>query len=318
MGNKLNLLLFAVLGLASRAMANDGYAAIAAGGIEFRKSEDIQIKSEILSISSKKVTVRYEFVNDSKNAIDAVLAFPMPDITCGAWGKNKGIDDFTVTVNGKSVKPTKELKAFNLVDAEDPSKKGEKELTKEVQQAGLPLDCREVNKDKKLFAKARKAKLAEDYQGSDPENILYTTRITYWWKQKFEPGKTLDIEHSYTPLAGAGASGLPEGYLGPVLHWDSPINVRNLMGKDAFSYKRSDISFYSVVEYILTTAQTWKGPIKQFTLLLKRDDPGLHVGSTLGPLTKTDDQTLKFEAQDFTPKKDLTVIFQQRSESQGN
>src|SRR6185437_3920201 len=193
---------------AQAAFANDGYSAIGAGGLVFKKTDKIAMQSEVLTISQSKVDVKYQFTyegsdSDTEDSVTAVIAFPLPEITCGYWGNNKGIDDFVALVDGKPVALKKEIKAFNRTD----TGVGEtKDITAKVRAAHLPLDCREVWKNKKLFKRAQKAKLADNW--TDPEDVRYVTRITYYWTQKFPRNKVVKIEHTYTHILGAESTEL--------------------------------------------------------------------------------------------------------------
>lgn len=291
--------------LSAISFANDGYSAVGAGGIEFKKSEDIVMKSEVLTISKDKISVKYEFLNENEKEAKATVAFPLPKITCGYWGKNKTIDDFATLVDGKSVKMKLEEKAFEPAKRNSPGN----EITKKVIAAGLPADCRKTYEDKNLFKKAQKANLADDYKGEDPEDVKYETQLIYYWEQTFPPKKIITIEHSYTPITGMGVSGLAESYFNRSLHWDRSINLRWEKIAPQLERAQSDIERFDVVEYILMTANTWKSSISDFKLILKREKPSVFIGSTLGPLTKIDENTYQFRATSFFPDRNLTVIF---------
>ena len=129
----------AIFFLSKYSFANDGYAAKGAGGIVFKKSHHIKMESEVLTISKHNVNVKYEFINrrsmaEKKVVEEALIAFPMPKISCGYWGKPSIPEDFTVTVDGKAVSYKKEVKEI----------KGDKDVTKKVIDDGLNVDCRKV------------------------------------------------------------------------------------------------------------------------------------------------------------------------------
>ena len=297
-------ILLLIICLIPVAYANDGYSAIGTGGIEFKHTNDIQLRSEILTISMDNISVKYQFYNDSAGPIHATVSFPLPKITCGYWGKNASIDDFKAIVDGKAVTLKKEEKAFAYPNAKDFGK----DITAQVKAAGLPIDCRKVNADKDLFKKAQKAKLADDFHGTDAEDLHYATQIIYYWEQDFPSKTPISIEHSYKPMTGEDAGEVAPFYLNMAPHWDRDIHVR-WIHNNSMDYQVSDIKGDTIVQYILTTAKTWKYGVADFHLILKRKSPTVFVGSTLGPLTKVDDNTLEFRAKDFVPDRDLTVIF---------
>ena len=285
--------------------ANDGYAAKGAGGIVFKKSSYISMESEVLTISKNKVNVKYEFINrrglaEKKDAEEALIAFPMPKISCGYWGKPKIPEDFTVFVDGKLVKYDREVKAFQ----------GDKDVTKKVLAAGLPTDCREVYDNKEIFKKAQKKGWADDYKGEDPEDVKFITQITYYWKQKFPSNKTVKIEHSYTPVLGVDI-GSPTWFFNLAPHWDRNPNIRWEKLKDSsLDFHRSDVNGGNSLHYILVTAKTWKmNAVNRFKLVLKKDNEKSFIGSTLGPLKKIDNNTYEYRASNFSPDRNLSIFF---------
>ncbi|WP_413288775.1 DUF4424 family protein [Bdellovibrio sp. HCB337] len=301
-----SLILFVSLAFGSISLANDGYSAIGAGGIVFNKSSSIDMKNEVLTISENNVNVKYEFIHRPgaaavKKTEKALIAFPMPEMTCGYWGKAKMPDDFSVLVDGKKVNFKKEVKAL----------KGEEDVTEQVKKAGLPVDCRELDQNKELFKKAQKAKWAEDFQGADPEDVLYSTQVTYYWEQEFPADKIVNIEHSYTPVLGVD-SGHPSWFFNLAPHWDRNPNVKwttRVNGKD-FEYPSSDVLGGKSLNYVLTTAKTWSmGGVTNFKLIIKRKTPETFVGSSLGPLVAVDKNTFEYRAVNYAPDRDLTIFF---------
>src|SRR5258705_13818646 len=98
----------------SPAWANDSTAELATGGLIFVRNDNVEMRSEDLTISAKEVSVRYRFFNKSDKDVTVLVAFPMPEI------KVEGPDDnfalptedpvnllaFTTAVNGRPA-PTK-------------------------------------------------------------------------------------------------------------------------------------------------------------------------------------------------------------------
>jgi len=71
------------------------------------------------------------------------------------------------------------------------------------------------------------------------------------------------------------------------------------------------------VDYILTTANTWKGPIKSFELVVERPKPeqSSHQSQTYvsfcwdGPVERRDADHFVARAVNFVPSKELHVMF---------
>lgn len=210
-------------------------------------------------------------------------------------------EDFSILVDGKKVKYKKEVKVF----------KGDEDVTEQVKKAGLPLDCRELDQNKELFKKAQKAKWAEDFQGTDPENVLYKTRFIYYWEQEFPPNKIVKIEHSYTPILGVD-TGSPNWFFNLAPHWDRNPNVKwsTRPNSGGIEFSSSDVLSGNSLSYILTTAKTWSmDGVFNFKLIIKRKTPETFIGSTLGPLVAVDKNTFEFRAYDFSPDRDLQIFF---------
>ncbi|TIU61050.1 MAG: DUF4424 domain-containing protein, partial [Mesorhizobium sp.] len=66
--------------LAMPAFANDSIAELGTGGLILSRSDAVAMESEDLYISPEKVTVDYVFRNNTDKDVDAIVAFPMPDI----------------------------------------------------------------------------------------------------------------------------------------------------------------------------------------------------------------------------------------------
>lgn len=75
------------------ANANDSAAIRLAGGLEFKKTNDIAMLTEDLVISAHKVRVSYTFRNESNQDIEELIAFPIqeeiwePDVNLADWAK---------------------------------------------------------------------------------------------------------------------------------------------------------------------------------------------------------------------------------------
>jgi hypothetical protein len=116
--------------------ADDGAAALAAGGLVFVKAPGIVMQREDLTLSAAQIRVRFEMRNDRPAQATLRVAFPLPDVpllTPGGWETQSGASvalpgdvtdprfiDFTVRVNGQVVQPELEVRAM-LPDGHDVS-----------------------------------------------------------------------------------------------------------------------------------------------------------------------------------------------------
>src|SRR5450830_598760 len=115
---------------AAPALANDGIAALSAGGIVFGKTDAVAMKKEVLSVSADLIKVEYEFLNESANDVEETIFFPLPEYAAGYHGSPTYYgqpQQFTVDVDGKR-KDYKTTFVARLAD---------KDVTARLRQLGL-------------------------------------------------------------------------------------------------------------------------------------------------------------------------------------
>lgn len=311
--------------MATAALADDGTAELGAGGIVFTKSADIRMAKEDLFLSPEKVKIRFEFANDGKDQ-DVVVAFPLPDIKLkdfydvglGTIGKDPlNFVGFTTTVDGKPVHAQVEQKA--MLNGKD--------LSAVVRAAGLPVNLAVNNAQDLLNAlpSAKRVPLLKagliDRDGQYP-TPLWTVQTRYYWTQHFPAGKTVVIEHAYTPITGGLQWSLMTGEQDPVLVksfcMDKPMLAKLKAMIETPSLRAPDperpplpgsLLFGQVTDYILSTAATWKGPIGRFHLTLDKLDPRNALSLCwAGDLKKTSPTRFEFTADNFAPKQDIHMV----------
>lgn len=118
------------------AQANDTTAALTTGGLVFGKTADIEMRAEDLSISEKRVVVRYRSFNRAKTDETVMVVFPTPDVD---WtdahpiavpdDESDNFLDFHTTVDGRPVAMQIEQRAF--VEGRD--------VTQALVSLGVPL-----------------------------------------------------------------------------------------------------------------------------------------------------------------------------------
>ena len=101
--------------------ANDTLATLGAGGLVPLKSSDIAIESENLEISVHQIKVRYLFRTNTDHDIDAIVAFPLPELDGGlvynepvVFPSKDPVNfvDFKVEANDALVTAKVEIRAF--------------------------------------------------------------------------------------------------------------------------------------------------------------------------------------------------------------
>lgn len=305
-------LLLGALALVPQALADDTMATLGAGGLVLAKSADIRMANEDLYMSPDAVRVHYTFVNDSKADIDTIVAFPLPDIDNGLLSeqpmrerKSKGANfmGFQLKVDGKPVTPQLEVHAMI----------GNKDVTKEVQAAGLPLSILGsdlYDKIGKLDPKKRAALIKAgllDEGGPNEAIPKWKTQTRFFWHQKFPAGKTVAIDHSYEPVTGGfHYSPFPEtdkqycidkGTTAALATFDKAVRARG--GEpNALDTK-----------FVIVTANNWKAPIGRFHLTLDKLKPENVLSLCWGPdLKKTGPTTFESTRLNFAPTHDIDML----------
>ncbi|HXC56824.1 MAG TPA: DUF4424 family protein [Rhizomicrobium sp.] len=319
---RLSLALGTAVCLAAPSFADDGSAELGAGGIVFTKSADISMAREDLYLSPQKVRVRFEFRNTGADQ-DVTIAFPLPDLDIENFQSSEigtvGDDPlnfvgFTATVNGKAVAFQSEQKAFIAG----------KDVSAQIRAAGLPLNLTAkggYDLLDKLPEATRKTLVKDgivDYEDNHVEP-LWTVRTRFYWHQHFAAGKTVVIAHSYAPVTGGSqyydskdAPVSQEGWVEPFCLSKSDIGfLKTMLDHPNLRQPLQDgltegMLLGEVTDYVLKTANTWKGPIGHFHLTLdKLDARRALMLCWRGDLKKTGPTTFEFSADNFTPTQDI-------------
>ena len=303
------------------AEANDSSASLGAGGLRFEEVDNVALEREELSISRSTIKVRYIFRNTEEFDFRTLVAFPLPGLSAADmyFGGDIGFPreepdnfvGFTVKVDGEPVTPKHQTRAYvNGVD-----------VTKELQGAGVPINPMGEFLGKResvleTLPDETKRKLAaigaiDWVEGGDFTEPRWTTQVTYYWPMTFPVGKAVRVEHTYQPVVGTfffTKEVLEEDFVKKDFCTDESFNkaaLRMMPTGDNPMLIARDIS------YILTTANNWKGPIGAFKLTIDKETPGYLMSLCLDGIKKTGQTTYQFEATDFTPDRELRILFLQ-------
>ena len=334
--------------------ANDGAASLAAGGIQLRKEARISMEKERLSISVRKITVEYEFRNNSKQDITTEVAFPIPEYssTLDTFNAPPDFPDFRLWIDEQAIPPRTDVQALvkGVNKAEHLTHFGidivhfggyEKyqEYAGEYQVLGL--------------SEAAQRELLEAGLISGPDKKpAWTVHVAHYWTITFPAQKTVQVRHEYTPVTGQAQipwdyfqslesqkSAVPSNdsaRIAAALTRQACFDTRNekrrarpaqrpnlqLSTRDLATWG-STFVVIDFVEYILTTANTWKGPIKDFQLEVDTSNPWgiqpLLVNFCWdGPVQRLDNHHLSARKRDFVPKNELSVFFVRPQEPASN
>jgi hypothetical protein len=343
---------FAVI-TCSAASANDGAASLSAGGIILRKEAHISMQKERLTIGVHKVAVEYDFLNESDKDIATQVAFPLPEYTSDFETVNAPPDfpDFRLWIEGQPVTPRTELQAIvkGINKAEILRRFGLDILhfggyEKYLERAGEYQVLR--------LPEAAQRELLEAGMISGPDKKpTWIVRATHYWTMTFPAHKHVHVRHEYTPVAGQAQ--IPWDYFQSLTSqkgdgmYDRGVSIATALTRQAcfnsslektatrplrqnMQLSTRDLSQWSgglivmdFVEYTLTTANTWKAPIKNFELIVDDTNPWdnkpFYVNFCWdGPVQRMDNHRLSAKRSNFVPKNELSIFFVRSPEPAAN
>ena len=307
-----------LLALVLHAAANDTMVTLGAGGLVPAKSAEIAMESEDLQISVRQISIRYIFRNKTTRAVDAVVAFPLPALDGGDLDNEPmrlpskdpvNFVDFKLSVNGHPVQPSVEVRA---------SFEG-KDITDSLRAVGLPIAVA----DKGFGAAFRKLPAAKRDQLEKDSWVecpgepavcapYWQTHVRYYWTQHFPAGAAVQVEHSYRPVVGgsyiagsmSGASNV-RPYCGGKAALDQ---IAALKKRHPAKKPDDPVLFEKTIQYILTTANNWSGPIGTFHLTVSTESPEEILLTCMAGVERTAPTRYELTARNFRPAKDLDLL----------
>jgi len=342
-----------VLAYAAVADANDSAASKSSGGIVLTREAHISMEKERLTISEKKITVEYEFLNDSDEDITTEVAFPIPPYDAGEYESAAGMrtfDDFHVWIENKEVRYETDTRAFI----------GKRDITDILNRYHVDIaTVGHYNDEFVDIDKLSKQQQAELKQLGIPSTYNmrwgWSVHKTYHWQQTFPAHTTMHVRHEYKPAYGFQALQAhlftPTGLTTDIADLEARAKqnptdpsrfsyaieedkaesklINNACVEPALQKKLADtVDHYdektkqsqgdyvdaSWVDYILTTANSWKTPIKNFELIVEKgsDPSGRQPFVSFcwdGPVMKLDATHFQATAKDFVPKHELHILF---------
>jgi hypothetical protein len=323
---------------AAPAYGNDSTAELTAGGLVFKTTPNIEMRSEDLFISRKRVIVRYRFFNRAASDETATVAFPMPDldydIELNVSIPNPESDNFLnfqTKVDGKPVETKIEQKAF--------AQGTTNEITKILTARGIPL-MPAAKRTQGILDKLDKTSekeltdlgivRADDFDaGKGMEHHLapmWKLSTTYYWQQTFPAGKEIVVEHSYEPSVGSTVE---------VLLYRSAVNDPETKAKYEKDYcpdKAFLAGIKSMVKkdkqnnemvppeyrlgYILKTGANWAGPIGDYRLTVDKGNSKALISFCETDVKKIGPTTFEVRHTNFTPTQDLNFLIVEPVEQQ--
>ena len=321
---RLTAAFFAAL-IAAPALANDSAAYLRAGGLEFTTTDAVVMEKEDLFLSPTLVRVNYIFRNVTDRPVDMRVAFPLPrldmqlTLSCQDVSipnpDSENFVDFTTTVNGRPVRMDVQTKALA----------GEHDITDLLRDLKIPFERpnRDLLENLKRLSPAALRNLSEAKAISGDEHCdggpepIWSTQTIFHWQQQFPPGATTRISHTYRPSVGMQfitttdrVSGSPDR-LSPSNADLTPFCIdqgtwRAIARKGTNAHP---VAIGHTLEYIVQTARSWKGPIRDFTLIIDKLRPDAVVSLCADGIKKTGPTTFEVKRRDFVPDSDIAVLF---------
>ncbi len=317
---RFSLCVMLLLLAASPLAADDGASSISVGGLVAAREPRITMAKEVLVISLNKVVVDYDFRNDTDAPVTTEIAFPIPAFDLNpdtADAAHAGFDDFKLSINGqpyafqteiKAVVKGKDISSMLRADGVDIASFGH---------ADGEVDSGESRDLKKLTPAQRQALVAAGAFTVDDKVLFaaWSVEKRYHWTQTFPARGTVHIRHEYSPVDGAQLVPMDLLAAGHKVTADEKYAVDDVSSLcispaavKAMAARRNSMVGTQWVDFILTTANSWKRPIEDFTLIVERTDPKEVVSFCWdGPVTKLDANHFQAHMTNLVPTKELRV-----------
>jgi len=319
------------------AWANDSSAELATGGLIFVRNDNVEMRSEDLTISAKEVQVRYRFFNKSDKNVTVLVAFPMPEIKVDGPDVSVSLPTedpvnllaFATTVNGRPVTTKVEQRVYALG----------LDRTQLLRDLGVPL-APHLQATNEALEKLPRAKwdelirigLAEVEQydvGKGMEDHLaprWSMQTTFYWEQTFPPKAETVIEHRYKPSVGASVQTALGSPTAAQEDWYEEYVQKYCLDKELLAAveraRREARGQYGApyseqrIEYILKTGGNWAGPIKEFRLVVDKGEADNLVSFCGEEVKKVGPTRFEIKKTDFTPDDDFAVLILKRMPKQ--
>jgi hypothetical protein len=318
-------------------IANDTSAELATGGLIFVRNDNVEMRSEELTISPEQVTVRYRFFNKTNNDVSVLVAFPMPEIKISGPDENISIPTedpvnilgFTTVVDGRPVKTEVQQRVFaSGIDRTQLLSSLNIPLAPHLRATNEALD--KLPKDRwDEFIKLGLAEIEEFDAGKGMERHLaarWALQTTYYWYQTFYANAETVIEHRYKPSVGGSVQTMIGDPAAMKESWFGDYRRKYCIDKsflDAASRARQQAKMQSGapfseerIEYILKTGANWAGPIRDFRLIVDKGEADSLVSFCGEGVKRISPTRFEMRATDFTPQRDLSILILKRLSKQ--
>ena len=284
------------------------------------------MESEDLFVSPQRITISYVFRNTSDKDVETTLAFPLPDLMGGdvynlpiklPSQTDLNFVGFAVSQNGQPI-------PFSI---DERALRDGKDITARLRSAGLspnvllePLNEAIRNLPASVRHELEQEELIIPGDFNPPLHSIgkrgwwadWAMRVQFYWTQRFPANAEVKLEQSFRPVVGGG-------YLVTDDAGDSSIKPYCATAQDlqriAEVKKRHPVRqngeaalIEQQIDYILTTANNWKGPIHQFrTVVQTGSDEDLLLTCTVG-FKRTAPNQYELLRSNFRPERELKLL----------
>lgn len=318
------------LAAAAPLSANDSEAEWALGGLVLKASPDISMDREELFLSASEVRVDYIYTNHADSAREVTIAFPLP-----ALPEQSGYLDyanypdfsaleFSTRINGALAEWDTYDRAFTGTGS------AERDVTALVTARGWPvhwvLDYQFIETIQAL-PDSEKAALISDGLLAGQQDEDGTLRVAPAWRgqrmivrtQTFAPKASVAVSHRYTPLVGGSVGGMlypssraeyPDGMAEYRAKWCTNDSFLAGIDRRLASAPKATTRYMTEtwLGYVLSSGANWRGPIKDFRLVVDKGAPDNLVSLCMDGVTKISPTRFEVVKEDFEPQADLNVL----------
>ncbi|ADW16430.1 hypothetical protein Despr_0243 [Desulfobulbus propionicus DSM 2032] len=345
MKHLIRLLLCCLLLAPAICRANDGFGGLSATGLHFHKNASVRMLAEDLFLSPGQVRVRSVFRNEGAMDVQGEVIFPLPPISLAALTDSgfalseqqlarENVVDFIASVNGQRIPVQSDRIAVREphFEAQRPLSAGYdtpgEDVTAVLKELGIPLSLN-VTEVAAMIARLpqpskdrlRAGKLADFFDG-EPPRPAWSIIVRYHWPQVFPAGREITIDHRYAPAPPGGIFSWPkqERDLDPyqrelIQTYCIDDTTRKGLVKRLHHASAGELAGTGTalfLDYVLTTANTWHGPIGTFRLTIDKGSPDNILSLCMDGIRKTGPTTFVVEKTNFTPTEDLRLLIVSR------
>jgi hypothetical protein len=151
----------------------------------------------------------------------------------------------------------------------------------------------------------------------------WTVHLTYHWRQQFPAHKIVAVRHEYRPIFGTEwieiakiQQRFKDACIDSALQQTlNTLATQKLQEAKKSLYPTAPAISGSWVKYILTTANTWKAPIRHFELIVEGQKPDLTtepLGIAMcwdGKVERSNKDRLVARKVNFIPTRELAVYY---------